>query len=143
MAPMVTAFPGALLASNEDQRAEGMRSSALARGSRNRAQRACDSQCERPRTPDKHPVRAADMGLHDRDLPQRILHAARRLQLCGRTQAAARLADLVAAGFHPRLFPQIIDPGRTHRAGHGQGMFISQQQERLEMRAMKANRDRA
>ena len=62
------------------------------------------------------------MGLHDRDLPQRILHAARRLQLCGRTQAAARLANLVAAGFHPRLFPQIIDPGRTHtrrtRPGH-------------------------
>ena len=28
------------------------------------------------------------------------------------------------------------------RAGHGQGMFISQQQERLQMRAMKANRDR-
>ena len=32
MAPMVSAFPSALLASNEDQRAEGMRSSALARG---------------------------------------------------------------------------------------------------------------
>ena len=44
------------------------------------------------------------------------------LQLCGRTQAAAQLLDLVAAGFHPRLFPQIIDPGRTQprrtRPGH-------------------------
>ena len=33
--------------------------------------------------------RAANVGLHDRNLPPRTLRAGRRLQLCGRTQAAA------------------------------------------------------
>jgi hypothetical protein len=46
-------------------------------------------------------------------LPPRILYAARCLQLCGRTQAEAWLADLIATSFHPRLFPQVVDGGRT------------------------------
>jgi hypothetical protein len=95
------------------------------RGSKRRfgeTQRARDAQCERPGTPDKHPSRTADMGYFGRDLPPRILHAARRLQPCCRTQATAWLSCLIAARFHPQLLSHIRDGGRAQnrrtRTGH-------------------------
>ena len=76
-------------------------------------QRACHAQCQYPGTPNKHPARTAVMEYPGRDLPPRILHAARRLQLCGGTQAAARIAGLLASSFHPRIFPHVLDGGRA------------------------------
>jgi hypothetical protein len=48
-------------------------------------------KCERPRASNKRPARTADMGHSGRYMPPRILHGTRRLQVCGRAQAAAWL----------------------------------------------------
>ena len=102
-------------------------------------QRARESQCQCPGTLDKHPARTAVMGIDGRDLPPRILHAARRLQLRRRTQAAARLAASSLRVFILDYFRTCATEDGHRSAGHGQGMFLSQQQERIEMRAMKAH----
>ena len=96
-----------------------------------------------PRTPDQHSAGAADVGY--RWPRSAAANSARQQDVCSYVAGARGTArwprrfafssSIISA--HPR-------PRSGHRnAGHGQGMFMSEQQERLEMRASKADCRRA
>jgi predicted DNA-binding ribbon-helix-helix protein len=140
---MVSAFPGALLASNEDQRAEGMRSSALARA----------------RATGRSALVIRNVSVHGHRTSIRLepqiwdsMTEICRSEFCTPHDVCSYVAEhkpphgsLTSSllVFIPDYFRKSSTQDGHTRAGHGQGMFISQQRERLEMRAMKANRDRA
>ena len=134
MAPMVSAFPSAFLASNEDPGPEGMRSSALAKARaighsalviRNVSGRGHRTSIQlEPQTWDSMTeiCRSEFCTPHD---------------VC--SYVAERKPPHSSLTSSLRVF--ILDYFRTPstqdghtRAGHGQGMFMAQQRERMEMR---------
>jgi hypothetical protein len=77
------------------------------------------------------------MGYAGRGLPPRILHD--RGRLLSRGQTRVRLAGLVVASFILDYFCESATEDGHKRAGHGQGMFLCQQEQRLRQRTMKAD----
>ena len=149
---MVTAFPGALLTSNEDQRAEGMRSSALALSG---SSALASARATGARATGRSALVIRNVSVHGHRTSIRLepqiwdsMTEICRSEFCTPHDVCSYVAEHKPpnGSLTSSLRVFILDyfrksstqDGHT-RAGHGQGMFISQQQERLEMRKLKAD----
>ena len=74
------------------------------------------------------------MGLHDRDLPPRILHAARRLHYVAERKPPHNSLSSSLRVFMLEYFRKSSTEDGHMSASHGQNMFMSQQQDRWLMR---------
>jgi predicted DNA-binding ribbon-helix-helix protein len=150
---MVSAFPSSLLASNEDQRAEGMRSSALALSGSSALARA---RATGARATGRSALVIRNVSVHGHRTSIRLepqiwdsMTEICRSEFCTPHDVCSYVAEHKPphSSLTSSLRVFILDYFRTcatedgHRsARHGQGMFLTEQQERKQMRSIKADR---